>query len=611
MREEQQRTAPAHGELLVVRDLAIASRAGAGERPIASGVGLEVRAGEAVALVGESGSGKSLTARAILGLLPPGVTASGEVRFKGRDLMALGQRERAELRGREMAVVMQDPFTTLNPVRRCLDQMIPPGRGGRMARATASARAAAAERLAEVGLTADSADRYPFQLSGGMRQRLCIAAALAHDPSLLIADEPSTALDVTTQAEVLRLLRRLQGARGMGVLLITHDLSVAFANCDRVYVLYAGSLVEVAPAGRLHDAPRHPYTLELLLSEPPADRRVRRLAAIPGFCPPREEVLGRCAFETRCRWAAPECREGEPPLTALADGHLSRCRRIEQIGEEMSARLAAARRPAEEATAAEAAAAIAAPLLRVEGLRKVFRGSRGAEIVAVHDVSIAVGRGESVGIVGESGSGKTTTARCIAGLERPTGGTIELAGEQASPGASAIQMIFQDPSSSLNPALSIGTSLREAALAARPSARPTRAQIGELIERVGLPARYAERKPIALSGGERQRIAIARALAAGARLIVCDEPVSALDVSVQAQILNLLADLRAELGLSYLFITHDLAVARQATDRVYVVHQGRVVEEGPVARVLDAPTHPYTAKLVASIPGARKAGVAS
>ncbi|HZV74112.1 MAG TPA: ABC transporter ATP-binding protein [Conexibacter sp.] len=611
MRDDSARPAAGADELLAVRDLAIASRIGGVVKPIASGVSLDIARGEAVAIVGESGSGKSLTARAILGLLPDGVSASGEVRFNGRDLMTLGRRERAALRGREIAVVLQDPFTTLNPVRRCLEQVIPPGPHGRAPRRTAAARAAAIERLAEVGLTAEAADRYPFQLSGGMRQRLCMAAALAQDPSLLIADEPSTALDVTTQAEVLKLLKQLQHARGMGVLLITHDLSVAFANCDRVYVLYAGSLLEVAPATQLREAPRHPYTLELLLSEPPADRRMARLAVIPGVCPAREEVVGCCAFATRCRWAAAECRDGEPALRSLTPDHRSRCRRIDEIGDEMTTRLAAARRPADVTAATVALAAAAPPILRVEGLRKAFRGSRGGEIVAVHEISIVVCRGESVGIVGESGSGKTTTARCIAGLETPTEGTIELTDERSAGGARPIQMIFQDPSSSLNPALSVGTSLREAALAAHPLVPPTPAQIGELIERVGLPAHYAQRKPIALSGGERQRIAIARALAAGARLIVCDEPVSALDVSVQAQILNLLADLRAELGLSYLFITHDLAVARQATDRVYVVHQGRVVEEGPVAQVLDAPTHPYTAKLIASIPGARESAVAS
>jgi peptide/nickel transport system ATP-binding protein len=595
-------TAPS--PLLEVEALRIEARLAHGPRTIVRALDLEVAPGETVGIVGESGSGKSLTARALLGLLPAGVRAEGRVTLGRRNLLGLGERSLRRVRGREIALLLQDPFTMLNPLMRVGDQIVETARGGR-------GRAEAVRRLAEVGIhDAGVADRYPFQLSGGMQQRVAIAAALASDPGLLVADEPSTALDVTTQKEILALLHRVQTARGMGLVLITHDLRVAFSICRRIYVLYAGSVLEVAPAAELEQEPLHPYTLGLLLSEPSVERRYEHLDAIEGSVPAPDEVAGRCPFVTRCRWAAPECSAGQPPLREIAPDRLSACVRIDELRSE----LLETRSVADERAHRLAGGGVTgtAPFVRVEELRKRFGGGRGGgEVVALAGVSIEVGEGESVGLVGESGSGKTTLARCLVGLETPTAGRIAIDGLDASDFGRLdsaarrqlrrrVQMIFQDPYSSLNPVRTVGATLREA-LAVSPDPRMP---VADLLARVGLPDHYAGRKPVALSGGERQRVAVARALALQPRLIVCDEPVSALDVSVQAQILNLFTSLREELGLGYLFITHDLAVVRQVVERVYVLYRGEIVESGQVDRVLDSPQHPYTARLVESVPRA-------
>jgi peptide/nickel transport system ATP-binding protein len=603
--------------LLNVRDLRV-GRAGASGSPgstgtIVSSVSLALRAGETIGIVGESGSGKSMTAKAVTGLLPPGITASGEVRYGGRNLLALREREWRAIRGREIGLILQDPFTMLNPVLRCgtiIEESLPRDRAlGRGQR-----RAEAVRRLAEVGITDPAvADRYPFQLSGGMRQRVAIAAALARDPKVLIADEPSTALDASTQQDILALIKRVQEARGMGLVLITHDLRVAFAMCDRIFVLYAGSLLETAPAGELEAEPLHPYSHGLLLSEPPADHRVRDLVSIPGSVPSPDQVAGKCPFAPRCRWATAECDQAAPELTevTLADvprGRLSACVRLPQIRAEM----ASLRERADQDAPATVSGRSSGPLIQVSDLRKVFKqGSR--TVTAVDGVSVEVGAGESVGLVGESGSGKTTLARVLAGLEPATSGQVIIDGIAAGdwsrlPGKDrrrlrgTVQIVFQDPYSSLNPMHTIGAALAEAVTIYDPSARNVSAQVGELLQSVGLPAGYAKRRPAALSGGERQRVAIARALAVRPRMLICDEPVSALDVSVQAQILNLLAAIRAERGIGYLFITHDLSIVRQITDYLYVMHHGRIVESGPTDQVLASPSDAYTIKLLDSVP---------
>jgi peptide/nickel transport system ATP-binding protein len=594
--------------VLDVRDLRVTRGTGA---TIVDGVSLSVHEGETVAIVGESGSGKSITARAIMGLLPPGLHSSGTVDFRGDNLLEATERSWRRVRGRRLGLLFQDPFTMLNPLMRCgghiadtLDACAGKRRMSRTAR-----RAEVARRLAEVGIGDPAvADRYPFQLSGGMRQRVGIAAALAGDPDVLIADEPTTALDVTTQLEILRLLRRLQAARGMGLVLITHDLRVAFSTASRVYVFYAGSVMEVGPSKALEAEPFHPYSLGLLLSEPPSDRQVAKLSVVQGSVPQPDDVAAMCAFAPRCRWSTSACTAARPSLEER-DHRRTACLRLDAIRSEM--RLERAAHSA--GVPGRSLGRVTSPLVVVSDLVKDFPSRRGHTVSrAVDQVCIEVGIGESVGIVGESGSGKTTLARCLVGLERPTGGRVVVGGIDATDHGAltrhelaqvrrTVQMVFQDPYSSLNPARTIEASLREA-LELHESGRGRGHLVEELLARVGLPAAYAARKPIALSGGERQRVALARALAVEPQLIVCDEAVSALDVSVQAQILNLLAELRAERGLSYLFISHDLAVVRQVVDRAYVLLGGKVVEEGPIDRLLDAPQHPYTQRLVASIP---------
>ena len=574
--------------VLEVRGLRIVAPQGV----IVDGLDLTVGEAETIGIVGESGSGKSLTARALVGLLPPGLRASGSVTFRGREL--LGARERAwrGVRGTEIALLLQDPFTMLNPLMRV----------GRQIDETAPARGQAAARLAEVGIReAHVADRYPFQLSGGMRQRVGLASALASDPTVLVADEPSTALDVTTQREILRLIRSTQEARGMSVVLITHDLRVAFSVCDRVYVLYAGQLLEVGSAAELEHRPAHPYTHALLAAEPLLEHRLERLPAIPGAVPRAEAVRGHCAFAGRCRFTADVCRTERPQLREVGRGQATACLRYDEIKSALVPTVREAPVRIDERAPADV-------LLRVDGVSKSFGGAR----PALDAVSLVVGRGEKVGLVGESGSGKTTLARCVLGLETPGVGRIELEGLDVSDYARlsgderrrarhSAQIVFQDPYSTLNPARSVAFTIGEAIRRARVrgGGAPT---VAELLELVGLPSAYSMRRPSALSGGERQRVAIARALALRPSLLVCDEPVSALDVSVQAQILNLLLDLNDQIGLACLFITHDLAVVRQVSERVYVMHEGRIVEAGPTAEVLAAPREEYTRTLIASVP---------
>jgi len=597
--------------LLEAVGLRIESLINGQKRTIVTNLDLMLAAGETIGIVGESGSGKSMTARALMGLLPGGLTAQGAVRLDGRDLLQLSKREFAGIRGHEIALVMQDPFTMLNPVVRCGLQVTDVLKDGERRLSRRARHAEAIRRLTEVGIP-EAVDRYPFELSGGMRQRVAIAAALAGDPRVLIADEPSTALDVTTQAEILALLTSLQESRSMGLVLITHDLRVAFSTCDRLYVLYAGSLLEVGDAAEVEAEPLHPYTLGLLLSEPPADRRLFELVAIPGSVAVVDEVADRCALAPRCQWVQPECTASQPPLLTVDPGRRSACLRLDEIRSEMHRMHGMAQVSAEAAVPNDASA-----LITVEGLTKVFADAAGrkarAPVKALDDVSIVVGDGESVGLVGQSGSGKTTLARCLVGLETATSGNITIDGIAAADFGRisdddlrrlrrTIQIVFQDPYSSLNPLRTVGATLQEAVALDLGRGRDTKPRVHELLERVGLPTSYVNRKPVALSGGERQRVAIARALAVRPRLIICDEPVSALDVSVQAQILSLFRTLRSDLGVGYLFITHDLAVVRQVVERIYVLHRGEVVESGPVATVLDHPQHSYTAQLVDSVP---------
>jgi peptide/nickel transport system ATP-binding protein len=596
---------------LEVRDLVVAAQGADGNHTILSDVDLFVRRGETVGLVGESGSGKSMLSKAVVGLLPAGVAqTSGSITFDGTRLDALSSRARAAYRGDRMTLLFQDPFTSLNPLLRCGKHIVEGLRlqqGKRLSRA--AGRAAAISRLAEVGIDDPTVvDRYPFQLSGGMRQRVALAAALARDPQLLLADEPSTALDVTTQAEILELLRRTQSARGMSMIFITHDLRVAFSVCDRVYVLYAGSVLEVGNARDIQRAPAHPYTLGLLLSEPTARQRQAELRSIEGTVPRPDDVAGQCPFAPRCQWVDDACRQARPALTIVSEGRQSRCVRIAEIAPSMAGVRcgSAVAGPTADRIALEVEHAIAA----VTEVHKSFRVGKGRTVDALRGVSLAVGRGEAVGLVGESGSGKTTLGRCIAGLEQVTSGTIRLEGRDAAAvdpqdarARRIVQVVFQDPFSSLDPRQRIGDALAEPLRYGGTSKRDAQRRAAELLDLVGLPASYRRRRPDALSGGERQRVAIARALSVGPQLLVCDEPVSALDVSVQAQILKLFRSLRHDLGLSLLFITHDLAVVRQVVDTVHIMYRGRIVESGSVDDVMDRPQDDYTRRLIASIPG--------
>jgi peptide/nickel transport system ATP-binding protein len=577
---------------LEVRGLRVIGPSG----PIVTGVDLAVEAGRTVAIVGESGSGKSMTAKALTGLLPTSVSATGTVVVDGLVLdLGGGASALAGIRGRRVSLLLQNPFTSLSPVHRCGPQIAATLHG------VADVDAEVRRRLAEVDLPERVARMYPFELSGGMRQRVALAASLASDPDVLIGDEPTTALDVTTQREVLDLIGRLQRERGMAFVLITHDLGIARERADEVLVMYAGRLVEQGPTADLLDAPRHPYTAGLRDSDPPLTERLERLPSIPGSVPRAFEHLAGCVFAPRCSRADDRCRIDEPALVGDPErvGRAWACwHPLDDDASGVVHSVGGTGLPSGGVSDAEGGGSIGTStggeLVVVTGARRRFRDDAPW---ALDDVSIVVGRGEAVGVVGESGSGKTTLARCLLGLERLDHGVVDWRREL--PRARRAQIVFQDPGSALNPAMTVGAALAEALGAGGRD----RGEVGELLGLVGLPTEYARRRPRALSGGEQQRVAIARAIAPRPELLVCDEPVSSLDVSVQAQILNLLNDLRRELGLSLLLITHDLAVARQVVDRAYVMHRGNVVESGSMDDLVAAPQHEYTQRLFASVAG--------
>ncbi|MFJ4437751.1 ABC transporter ATP-binding protein [Streptomyces sp. NPDC088923] len=611
--------------LLHVTNLGVAAaRAHGAPLALLDSVALDVARGEAVAVVGESGSGKSLASRAVTGLLPEGVSVTGgTVALDGEDVLALGPLARHALRGRRLTLLLQDPFTMLHPQLTCGRQIADGLREhtGRGRAAREARRAEVARRLVEVGLDAALADRYPHELSGGMRQRVAIAAALAGDPDLLIADEPTTALDAASQRAVLDLLGRLGKDRGMGLVLVTHDLRVAFEVCDRVYVFYAGTVLEHGRPADLRTRPRHPYTAALLAAEPSVRTRREPLPALPGFVPAPGHRAPGCPFAPRCAHATDVCGTGRlalVPVPGAGEGRLSACVRIDELvrqGNVAPVTDDATGPVRDETTPAEPEGAVLA-------LDAVSRTFPGAERPAVDAVSLSVAPGEVLALVGESGSGKTTLARIALGLESADTGAARVGGVTLAPGArpgaatrralaAEAQIVFQDPYASLNPLRTLGATLAEALTspAARgkgPVGRAARAaEVERLLAQVGLPTAYANRRPAALSGGERQRVAIARALATRPRLLVCDEAVAALDVSVQAQLLNLLRALQRTEGFAILFITHDLGVVRQIADRVAVMYRGGLVEEGDTARVLDTPAHAWTRRMLAALPEER------
>lgn len=611
---------------------------------IVDDVSFAIRQGETFALLGESGCGKSMTALSLMRLLPDGVqSGGGEAHLGGTEVLALPERDMRGVRGGRMAMIFQEPGLSLNPVMTIGAQIaeslvLHQGMRGE------AAREQGIGLLRNVGIPDPSRrwDEYPFQMSGGMKQRVMIAMALAGRPKLLIADEPTTALDVTIQAQVLQVLRDTQRDHGMGMLLITHDLGVVAQMAHQVAVMYAGHIVETGTRQQLFSAPAHPYTQKLFAALPDARRRGQPLDAIRGAVPSLNEISrklqGACRFSPRCDFAWNLCREQAPEWTAMDGGRGVRCHLYQKAGEGRREQADGQERrtvsvispPACQAASNPSLLALPSSLLEVRDLKVHFPIRRGVlqrtmgYVKAVDGVSLDIAAASTVALVGESGCGKTTTGKALLQLPPPTAGSVRFAGtELVGLNARALreqraglQMVFQDPYASLNPRMRVAEIIEEG-MGVHGVLNGTatggnnetgdlgdtrQRRVDALLAEVGLEQAAKWRYPHEFSGGQRQRIAIARALAVSPRLLICDEPTSALDVSVQAQILNLLKSLQNKLGLSYLFITHNLAVVGYLAHEVCVMYLGRIVERGEVDEVLNAPKHPYTQALLAAVP---------
>jgi peptide/nickel transport system ATP-binding protein len=584
------------------------------------GVSFSLRRGETLGIVGESGSGKSVAAKSIMNLLEePARIVAGSIRFRGREITALSEGALREIRGAEIAMVFQDPMTSLNPVLRISRQLIETMTAhGRFT--SEAARGRAASLLGRMGIATPERvlDSWPHQFSGGMRQRVMLAMGFSNEPSLILADEPTTALDVTIQAQILDLLRMLNVDLGTAVILISHDLGVIAAICSRVLVMYAGEVVEEGRPEDLLTDPRHPYTWALLHAAPRlgATAADRRLATIEGQPPDARAWPEGCRFRARCPFAIDACAR-HPELLPVAADRSARCW-VTQGG-------ASLHPPRPRAAAAPTPhAASPAPLLQVQDLVKHFPLAREnfleqrRALHALDGVSLEVFPGETVGLVGESGCGKSTLARLVMRLDEPTAGSIVFDGQDISHASQSairplrrrMQMIFQDPYASLNPRMTVQEILAGPLRLHRLAHGVTqaRAQVAELLHLVGLPREAAARFPHEFSGGQRQRISIARALAVQPVFVVGDEPISALDVNIQAQIINLMIELQERLRLTYLFIAHDLAVVRHISDRIVVLYLGRVVETAPADELFRQPLHPYTVSLISAVPTLDAAG---
>ncbi|WP_340108284.1 ABC transporter ATP-binding protein [Pikeienuella sp. HZG-20] len=602
--------------LLRVDSLNVAYASLSGNVPALRDVSFSIERGEALALVGESGSGKSTVAMSVLGLLGSEATVTGGgIFYDGKDLTQASPAELRALRGNRLSMVFQDPFGTLNPGMRVGQQTAEPlMRHQGMSRSDAMERVV--EAFSEVGLPRPSelVSSYPHQLSGGMQQRVLIASALICEPDLIVLDEPTTALDVTIEAQILDLLDELRRRRNLAMLFITHNLGVVNKLCDRVCVLYSGAVLEEGRKDATLKHPRHPYTQGLLGAIPSiGPQRRARLKPIPGHLPEPGNPPSGCVFHPRCPHAIEECRTEPQQLLPFAEG-MVRCWRADALPTRQ-----------EERSVGETYVAPAGePLMEARDIGKRFAGARRIklggpamirierpEVRAVDGVSLKVAPGEVLGLVGESGSGKSTLGRCLIRLIEPDIGEVVFDGEDVSEARGDalhafrgdVQIVFQNPTSSLNPRRRVGATIgRSLDLLGDVPKPERRARIEALLESVGLPGHFAERFPHQLSGGERQRVSIARALASKPKFIVCDEPVSSLDVSVQATVLNLLADLREELKLSYLFISHDLSAVAHIADRIAVMYAGAICEEGPTDKVLARPNHPYTEALLSAVP---------
>jgi peptide/nickel transport system ATP-binding protein len=602
--------------MLKVENLRLGFMAGQQALAAVDGISFEIAKGETFALLGESGCGKSATAQGIMRLLPAaGRILDGQVALDGENLLALSEADMRAYRGGRMAMIFQEPATSLNPVLTVGQQI-----GEVLERHLGLRGAAATERMVDLLRQVGIADHerrlteYPFQFSGGMKQRVMIAIALAGEPELLIADEPTTALDVTVQAQILDLLAKIQAERGMGMLLITHDLGVVARMAHRIGVMYAGELVEVASREEFFTRPRHPYTQALFAALPDISRRGLRLTTIPGQVPPLAEMPGGCRFADRCPHVMAVCREQSPDWRPTGEAHAVRCH---WHGEATPAN--GAGHALTDLDIDPGRAFLEVSDLKVHfPIRKGFLQRTVGHVRAVDGVSLAIAAGRTLALVGESGCGKTTVGKALLQLIKPTEGSVRLGGSELVGlkgkrlrGARRhMQMVFQDPFASLNPRLRVGEIIAEGmgALGIDAESANRAAAVAALLLQVGLPADAAGRYPHEFSGGQRQRIAVARALAVQPELLICDEPTSALDVSVQAQILNLLKNLQGELGVAYLFITHNFAVVEYLAHDVAVMYLGRIVERGRAEDVLRSPRHPYTQALLSAVPVPRLEG---
>ena len=596
--------------MLKVENLRLGFTAGKKTLAAVDGISFANSRGETFALLGESGCGKSATAQGIMRLLPAaGRITGGSVKLEGEELLTLPEAEMRQVRGARIAMIFQEPATSLNPVLTVGMQI------GEVLDRHCDLRGEPARRrmlelLRQVGIADPERrlDEYPFQFSGGMKQRVMIAIALAGEPDLLIADEPTTALDVTVQAQILDLLAQLQRERGMAMLLITHDLGVVAKMAHRIGVMYAGELVEVASREEFFSRPQHPYTQALFAALPEVSRRGMALTTIPGQVPSLAAMPAGCRFADRCMHVMPVCREISPDWRGVAASHTLRCH-----WSGSAAAVADTPRLGLGDLMPEMP-----PFLDVVDLKVHFPIRRGVlqrtvgHVLAVDGVSLAISAGRTLALVGESGCGKTTVGKALLQLVKPTAGSVrlggsELVGMQGKRLRAArrhMQIVFQDPFASLNPRLRVGEIIAEgmSALGLESDATAQGRAVAALLKQVGLPDEAAGRYPHEFSGGQRQRIAIARALAVQPELLICDEPTSALDVSVQAQILNLLKQLQEELGVAYLFITHNFAVVEYLANDVAVMYLGRIVERGSAEEVLRSPKHPYTQALLSAVP---------
>jgi glutathione transport system ATP-binding protein len=595
--------------VLSVRDLDVSFPGESGRVQAVRGLSYEVGAGEVLGIVGESGSGKSVSSLAVLGLLPQQARVSGSIRFAGRELLGLSDGELSKIRGKRISMVFQDPLSALTPVYTVGDQIAEALLAhGKLSKQAAMGRAVELLDLVGIPNASARAKSFPHEFSGGMRQRVVIAIAIANDPDLIIADEPTTALDVTVQAQVLEVLRTAKQVTGAGIVIITHDLGVVAGFADRMMVMYAGKAVETGQVDEIYEHPRMPYTIGLLGSIPRLDAGKRPLVPIEGQPPSLVDLPDGCPFAPRCPMVVDECRTAEPPLSTVDGTHLAACVRSGEITD------------TKRVFDTELIASAPVPrdgrdvVLSVDSLVKTFPITKGVvfkrrtgTVHAVSGISFDIRAGETLGLVGESGCGKTTTLMEILGLDhsgieilgRPVRG-LDKAGRRAL--RADVQVVFQDPVASLDPRMPVGDIIAEPMQVHGYSKAAIQARVPELLELVGLRAEHALRYPAEFSGGQRQRVGIARALALEPKLVVLDEPVSALDVSIQAGVINLLDRLKAKLGVAYLFVSHDLSVVRHIADRIAVMYLGKIVEIGEVDRVFDTPEHPYTQALLSAIP---------